>query len=84
MNGGYPMKRTIKSLAVAAIAALVSCPAAALAANYPVIKPKNRALANADHSFFKWILDNFPWVMIGIAVICFICAAIGSSRRRRK
>ena len=78
------MKRTVKALAVATLAAIVSCPAAALAANYPVIKPKNRALANADHSFFKWILDNFPWVLVGIAVFCFICAGIGSVRRNKQ
>ena len=55
------------------------------AVNYPKIPNKNLAKADpASLSVFGWILNNFPWVLLGIAVLCFVFAAIGSAKRHKE
>lgn len=78
------MKRTVKTLAVTTLAAIVYSPAALAATNYPAIQPKHKAGSDAGQGVFAWIVNNFPWVLVGIAVFCFICAGIGSARRNKQ
>ena len=59
-------------------------PPLAFLAAYPAIKPKGPKAGTAELNIFGWIVNNFPWVLLGIAVLCFIFAAIGSAKRSRE
>lgn len=75
------MKHRIFPLVAAAVAVR---PALALAVSYPAIKPKNVKADPAAQGFFAWIVDNFPWVLLGIAALCFVLAAFRAGKRRRE
>ena len=59
-------------------------PRVSFLAAYPAIKPKGAKASDAGISIFSWILNNFPWVLLGIAALCFVLAAIGSAKRHRE
>lgn len=55
----------------------------ALATNYPAIKPKGPKASETSLNIFGWIVNNFPWVLLGIVVILFAFAIIRSSSGRK-
>jgi len=75
------MKRIMKISAITLITAVVYSPSA-LATNYPAIKPKGPKASETSLNIFGWIVNNFPWVLLGIVVILFAFAIIRSSRER--
>lgn len=59
-------------------------PQVSFLAAYPAIKPKGAKAHDAGLNIFGWIIDNFPWVLLGIAALCFVLAMIGSAKRHKE